>query len=133
MDKKDIKPTKIVMALIAHDNKKEDMVAFATAHQKTLGKMILYATGTTGLRINESTGLQVQRLQSGPLGGDQQIGSMVASDQMNAIIFLRDPLTAQPHEPDITALLRVCDVHNIPVATNLATAEALIDYLNKQI
>ena len=133
MDKKEAKTTKVVMALIAHDNKKEDMVAFATAYQKTLGKMTLYATGTTGLRVNASTGLQVQRLQSGPLGGDQQIGSMVASDQMNAIIFLRDPLTAQPHEPDITALLRVCDVHNIPVATNLATAKALIDYLEKQI
>jgi len=133
MNKSDTKKTKIVIALIAHDNKKEDMVAFATVHQKTLSKMTLYATGTTGLRINESTGLKIHRLQSGPLGGDQQIGSMVASDQMDAIIFLRDPLTAQPHEPDITALLRVCDVHNVPVATNLATAQALIDYLNKQI
>ena len=133
MNKEETKKEKIVIALVAHDNKKEDMVAFVTTHQKILEQMTLYATGTTGLRINESTGLQVRCLQSGPLGGDQQIGAMIAYDQMDAIIFLRDPLTAQPHEPDITALLRVCDVHNVPVATNISTAKALIEYLKKQI
>lgn len=124
---------KTVVALIAHDNKKEEIVAFAKNHCDVLSQMVLFATGTTGQKINDSTGLEVHRVNSGPLGGDQQIGALVATDQMDAIIFLRDPLTAQPHEPDITALLRVCDVHNVPVATNVAAAEALIGYLQKQI
>ena len=128
MDKKPI-----ILALIAHDNKKDDMVAFAQKHQNTLSHLVLYATGTTGSRIEEGSNLRVKRVKSGPLGGDQQIGALVASDAMDAVIFLRDPLTAQPHEPDITALLRVCDVHNVPVATNQAAAEALIGHIAARI
>ncbi|WP_067623320.1 methylglyoxal synthase [Alicyclobacillus acidiphilus] len=114
------------VALIAHDNKKDDIVNLAVAYQNILKTVNLYATGTTGSRIAEATGLTIHRFQSGPYGGDQQIGAMVANDEMDLVIFLRDPLTAQPHDPDITALLRICDVHNVPVASNLATAEALI-------
>jgi len=114
------------IALIAHDAKKDKMVEFAIAYEDILKDHNLYATGTTGQKIMEATNLKVQRFQSGPLGGDQQIGAMVASETMDLVIFLRDPLTAQPHEPDINALLRVCDVHNVPLATNLATAEVLI-------
>ncbi|MGI6186988.1 MAG: methylglyoxal synthase, partial [Brevibacillus sp.] len=91
----------------------------------------LYATGTTGLRIMEATSLQVTRFLSGPLGGDQQIGAMIARNEMDLIIFLRDPLTAQPHEPDIIALLRLCDVHKIPFATNMGTAEVLLKALER--
>lgn len=114
------------VALIAHDNKKDDIVNLSIAYQRILQTVNLYATGTTGSRIAQATGLPVHRFQSGPYGGDQQIGAMVANDEMDLVIFLRDPLTAQPHDPDITALLRICDVHNVPVASNLATAEALI-------
>ncbi|GAQ24590.1 methylglyoxal synthase [Tepidanaerobacter syntrophicus] len=114
------------IALIAHDAKKERMIEFAIAYQDILKDHILFATGTTGKKIMEATGLQVNRVQSGPLGGDQQIGGMVASEKIDMVIFLRDPLTAQPHEPDINALMRVCDVHNVPLATNIATAEILI-------
>ena len=114
------------IALIAHDAKKDQMVDFTIAYEDILKEHTLFATGTTGKRIMDATGLKVKRLQSGPLGGDQQIGAMVAEETMDLVIFLRDPLTAQPHEPDINALLRVCDVHNVPLATNLATAEALI-------
>ncbi|GMA48715.1 methylglyoxal synthase [Alicyclobacillus contaminans] len=119
------------IALIAHDQKKDDIVNFAIAYRHLFAKANLYATGTTGMRIAEATGLNLRRVQSGPLGGDQQIGAKIAEDQMDLVIFLRDPLTAQPHEPDITALLRLCDVHNIPVATNLATAEALLRALER--
>ncbi|QDX93846.1 methylglyoxal synthase [Brevibacillus laterosporus] len=114
------------IALIAHDQKKEEMVQLAVAYEGILEKHQLFTTGTTGLRIMENTRLQVTRFLSGPLGGDQQIGAMIAQNEMDAIVFLRDPLTSQPHEPDILALLRLCDVHRIPVATNLATAEILL-------
>ena len=114
------------IALIAHDQKKPQMIEFVTKFKGVLENHQLVATGTTGKRITEATGLSVERMQSGPLGGDQQIGSMVAQGEIGCVIFLRDPLTAQPHEPDITALLRVCDVHNVPLATNEATAELLI-------
>ncbi|HHW73159.1 MAG TPA: methylglyoxal synthase [Firmicutes bacterium] len=114
------------IALIAHDQKKKAMIAFVQRHIADLRGNELYATGTTGRLIQEATGLEVQRVLSGPLGGDQQIGALVASGEVDAVIFLRDPLTAQPHEPDITALLRVCDVHNIPLATNEATAELVM-------
>ncbi|MEW9031563.1 MAG: methylglyoxal synthase [Planifilum fimeticola] len=114
------------IALIAHDRKKDEMVRFAIAYKHLLKKHRLFATGTTGKRIAEATGLSVHRFLSGPLGGDQQIGAKVAENEMDCIIFLRDPLTAQPHEPDILALLRLADVHQIPLATNLATAEVLI-------
>jgi methylglyoxal synthase len=121
----------LTIALIAHDNQKDTLVNFVIAYKSIFANANLYATGTTGLRIADATKLQVTRVQSGPLGGDQQIGAKVASDEMDMVIFMRDPLTAQPHEPDITALLRLCDVHNVPVATNLATAEALVRALER--
>ena len=114
------------IALIAHDRKKEEMVNFVIAYEHVFAKYNLFATGTTGTRIMESTNLRVRRFMSGPLGGDQQIGAMIAENKMDLIIFLRDPLMAQPHEPDITALLRLCDVYGIPVATNIATGEILV-------
>ncbi|AMA73546.1 MULTISPECIES: methylglyoxal synthase [Aneurinibacillus] len=119
------------IALIAHDNKKSEMVNFAIAYRDTLTKHTVYATGTTGTKIMEATGIPVQRVLSGPMGGDQQIGALIAQDEMDLVIFLRDPLTAQPHEPDVTALLRLCDVHSIPLATNIATAEMLIHALER--
>ncbi|MBO8141740.1 MAG: methylglyoxal synthase [Firmicutes bacterium] len=102
------------------------MVEFVRRRLDALSRFRLIATGTTGRIIAEATGLPVERVQSGPYGGDQQIGARVAAGEIDAVLFLRDPLTAQPHEPDITALLRVCDVHNVPLATNLATAELII-------
>ncbi|CAI6081004.1 methylglyoxal synthase [Cohnella sp. JJ-181] len=119
------------IALIAHDRKKEEMVNFAIAYEHVFKPHKLYATGTTGTRIMENTALQVHRFASGPLGGDQQIGAMVATNEMDFIIFLRDPLMAQPHEPDIIALLRLSDVQGIPVATNVATAELLVKCLER--
>ncbi|WP_408954938.1 methylglyoxal synthase [Natroniella sp. ANB-PHB2] len=117
------------IALIAHDKKKSDLIEFAQENRELLEKFSLVATGTTGRLLNEKTNLEVTRMASGPLGGDQQIGGQVASKEVEAIIFLRDPLTAQPHEPDVSALLRICDVHNIPLATNLATASIVISCL----
>jgi methylglyoxal synthase len=117
---------KHTLALIAHDAKKDDMVAFIKAHKIEMSDFTLIATKNTGRLVHERTGLPVQLLQSGPLGGDQQVGALVANNTVDAVIFLRDALTAHPHEPDVSALLRVCDVHNIPLATNLATAEAVI-------
>ncbi|APC41340.1 MULTISPECIES: methylglyoxal synthase [Clostridium] len=114
------------IALVAHDKKKEDMIDFAKRYKDILAKHELYGTGTTGKLINEEVGLPVTRFLSGPLGGDQQIGAKLAQGEMDMIIFLRDPLTPQPHEPDISALLRLCDVHCIPLATNLGTAEVLM-------
>ncbi|WP_223593456.1 methylglyoxal synthase [Neobacillus bataviensis] len=114
------------IALIAHDKKKNDLVQFATAYQTIFAKHTLFATGTTGSRISEATGLPITRFQSGPLGGDQEIGAMIAKNQMDAVFFFRDPLTSQPHEPDVTALVRLCDVYSIPLATNMGTAELLI-------
>ncbi|AGB41377.1 methylglyoxal synthase [Halobacteroides halobius DSM 5150] len=114
------------IALIAHDEKKDDLVRFAQENERVLSGFNLIATGTTGQRLNENTNLEVTRMASGPLGGDQQIGAEIASDNIAAVIFLRDPLTAQPHEPDVSALLRVCDVHNVPLATNLGTANMIL-------
>ncbi len=114
------------IGLIAHDELKDEMVAFVNAHRETLDEHELITTGTTGTRIAEETGLRVNRQSSGPLGGDLQIGAMVADGTIGGLVFLRDPLTAQPHEPDISALLRVCDVKDVPVATNLASAELLV-------
>jgi len=121
----------IDIALIAHDRKKDEMVNFAIAYEHVLKHHRLYATGTTGSRIMESTSLQVHRFMSGPLGGDQQIGARVAENTMDLILFFRDPLMAQPHEPDIIALLRLCDVQGIPVATNVATGELLVKALER--
>lgn len=117
---------KMNIALIAHDKKKDDMVKLTVAYKKILSKHNLYATGTTGQRIMDATGLHIHRFNSGPLGGDQQIGAYVSDNRMDMIIFLRDPLTAQPHEPDVSALLRLSDVYAIPLATNLGTAEILL-------
>ncbi|WP_347240141.1 methylglyoxal synthase [Thermus sp.] len=117
------------LALIAHDAKKEEMVAFCQRHRDLLSRFPLLATGTTGKRIAEATGLSVERVLSGPLGGDQQIGARVAEGRVLAVSFLQDPLTAKPHEPDIQALMRVCNVHGVPLATNLAAAEALLAWL----
>ncbi len=117
------------IALIAHDKKKELMVEFCIAYCGILSKHNLVATGTTGSLIIEATGLNVHRFLSGPQGGDQQIGARIAYNEIDLVLFFRDPLTAQPHEPDVNALLRLCDVHNIPLATNVATAEVLIQGL----
>ena len=114
------------IALIAHDSKKSLMIDFATAYQNILKNHELYATGTTGLRIMENTQLSVHRYQSGPLGGDQQIGAAVSQNEMDLVIFLRDPLAAMPHEPDVNALIRLFDVYNVPLATNIGTAEVLV-------
>ncbi|MDI9441196.1 MAG: methylglyoxal synthase [Firmicutes bacterium] len=117
------------LALIAHDKKKDLMIEFAKRHIEQLRNFEIVATGTTGRLLQEATGLPITRVLSGPIGGDQMIGALVANEEVGAVIFLRDPLTAQPHEPDITALLRVCDVHNVPVATNERTAEFVLQGL----
>ncbi len=117
------------IALVAHDKKKDDMIDFAKRYNDVLKNHELYATGTTGKLLNELVGLSVYRFLSGPLGGDQQIGAKLAEGKMDMIIFLRDPLTAQPHEPDVTALIRLSDVHHIPLATNLGTAEVFMKAL----
>ncbi|MGM9944275.1 MAG: methylglyoxal synthase [Lysinibacillus sp.] len=114
------------IALIAHDHKKDNLVQFAIAYRHIFAEHELYATGTTGQRIHEETGLEVTRFRSGPLGGDQQIGAMIANNEMDMVFFFRDPLTAQPHEPDVTALVRLCDLYHVPLATNMGTAEILL-------
>lgn len=117
------------LALIAHDQKKEALLKFAQRHLDQLRQFPLVATGTTGLRLQEELDLTVERVAHGPEGGDLVIGARVVTDQIAAIIFFRDPLTAQPHDPDISALLRVCDVHNVPLATNEGSAEAIMCWL----
>lgn len=114
------------IALIAHDKKKKDIVQLTEKYKKTLENHSLYATGTTGQRIAEETGLDIHRFKSGPLGGDQQIGAFVSEQKIDLVIFIRDPLTPQPHEPDISALLRLCDVYEVPLATNIGSAEPLL-------
>ena len=117
------------IALIAHDSKKLTMIKFVQEHKEVFLGHELCATGTTGKLIEEHVGLQIHRFQSGPLGGDQQIGAKVAVGEIDMVFFLRDPLQAQAHEPDISALLRLCDVRDIPLATNLGTAQALVAHL----
>ena len=117
------------LALIAHDKKKDAMAAFCRRFAAVLSAHELSATGHTGAIVQAATGLNVHRYLSGPLGGDQQIGAAIATGHVDLLIFLRDPLTAHPHEPDVSALLRICDVVGIPVATNLATTEALVGLL----
>jgi len=117
------------IALIAHDKKKDAMVKFVVRHEQVLMMHDIYTTGTTGRRIEDVSGLKVSKLLSGPLGGDQQIGSLVATDKIDLVVFLRDPLTAQPHEPDVQALLRICDVNGVPLATNITSAELLLEIM----
>lgn len=119
------------IAFIAHDKKKADLVRFAIAYEGVLKEHTLYSTGTTGKRIMDETSLEISRFKSGPLGGDQQIGAKIAENEMDLIIFFKDPLTPQPHEPDISALIRLCDVYSIPLATNMATAEILLSGLKR--
>jgi methylglyoxal synthase len=118
------------IALIAHDKKKDEMVRFAVKYKEGLIQHELVSTGTTGKRIHDVTNLEVRRMLSGPIGGDQQIGALVAEDLVDLVIFLRDPLTAQPHEPDVQALLRICDVHRVPLATNIISAELLLQAMD---
>ena len=119
------------IALIAHDKKKELMVEFCIAYKGLLKKHSLCATANTGTLVTDATDLPVQKFLSGPQGGDQQIGARIAYNEIDLVLFFRDPLTAQPHEPDVSALFRLCDVHNIPLATNVATAEVLIRGLDR--
>lgn len=120
------------IALIAHDRKKDDMVMLAREFAVFLSRCTLMATGTTGGRLRAEAGLEVECLLSGPLGGDLQIGARLAVGQVDAVVFLRDPMTPQPHEPDINALVRACDVHDVACATNLSTARWLLDALSRQ-
>lgn len=117
------------IALIAHDKKKDDMIALAGAYLDFLKGCTLSATGTTGGRLINELGLEVTRMHSGPVGGDLQIGAQLVNGEVDCVIFLRDPMTPQPHEPDINALVRACDVHNIPCATNVSTAHLVLSQL----
>ncbi len=121
------------IALIAHDKKKDDIIELAKKYKDVLSKHELYATGTTGTLIMGETGLPIHRMKSGPLGGDQQIGAMLANGDLDLIIFLRDPLTAQPHEPDVSALLRLGDVQTIPLATNKSSATIMLEAIKNNI
>jgi len=117
------------LALVAHDALKNDMVAFCEKHRASLSRCTLFATGTTGGRISAATGLPVECLLSGPMGGDAQIGAMVATGRIQGLFFFTDPLTAHPHEPDVLGLLRLCNVHKVVVASNRATAELIVGAL----
>ena len=117
------------IALIAHDKEKPNMISLCVRYKDALMGCNLVATGTTGKLIKQATGLDVKCMKSGPLGGDQQIGSMVADKNLDVVIFLRDPLTAQPHEPDVSAFLRLCDVTDTPLATNMGSAIIMLDAL----
>lgn len=119
------------IALIAHDSKKELMVQFCIAYCGILSRHEIRATGTTGKLVSEATGLHIHRYLSGSQGGDQQLASSISCNEVDLLIFFRDPLNAKSHEPNDINLLRICDVHNIPVATNIATAEALIHALER--
>lgn len=114
------------IALIAHDKKKDEMIEFVKKHVAYFEQHLLFATGTTGSRIMSATNLKVHCFRSGPLGGDQEVGAKIANGELDLVIFFRDPLTAQPHEPDVSALLRLADVYKIPLATNISTAEMLV-------
>ena len=119
------------IALMAHDSKKELMTQFCIAYCGILSKHSLCATGTTGKLVSEATGLQIEKYLSGPQGGDQQIGSRIACDEIDVLLLFRDPISPNLGEPNENNILRLCDVHNIPVATNIATAEALIHSLER--
>jgi methylglyoxal synthase len=121
------------VALIAHDKKKLDLAIFAKDHADVLRRFHLIATATTGSVLQDKAGLTIERLNSGPEGGDLQVGARIAESKVLAVIFFRDPLTAQPHEPDVSALMRICDVHNVPLATNLGAAEAIVAWLEERL
>lgn len=122
------------IALIAHDSKKQDLITWAKANKELLATHFLCATGTTGSLIQEKVGLPVKTYNSGPLGGDQQIGAKIVEGEIDLVIFLWDPLAAQPHDPDVRALLRIAVVYNIPIANNLATADFILEskYMNQE-
>lgn len=132
MDMHLTKPKKIIMtddkkiALVAHDNKKKDLLEWAKYNRELLAHHILYATGTTGTTLENELGLEVKKLQSGPLGGDQQIGAMIVDNEVDFLIFFWDPLEPMPHDPDVKALLRMAVVWNIPIACNRASADFMI-------
>jgi len=117
------------IALIAHDKKKDDMVELASEYADLLRQCVLVATGTTGKRLHDEVGLTIERKHSGPFGGDLQIGAELVEGKIDCVIFLRDPMTPQPHEPDINALVRACDVHNVPCATNITSAKMLLSQI----
>jgi methylglyoxal synthase len=121
-----------MIALIAHDKKKAELVALLREHLPLLRQHRLVATGSTGRLLRQQLGLDVECVAHGPEGGDLIIGGRLAEGSVRAVIFFRDPLTAQPHEPDVSALLRVCDVHNVPLATNRATAEAVLAWIGRE-
>lgn len=121
--------TKPRIALIAHDKKKDDMITLAGEYLDFLKGCTLSATGTTGGRLANELGLTVERKHSGPVGGDLQIGAQLVQGEIDCVIFLRDPMTPQPHEPDINALVRACDVHDIACATNVSTARLVLSQL----
>ncbi len=114
------------IALIAHDKKKELMVDFCIAYKAILEQHKLFATGTTGTLVMDATGLNIHKFNPGPMGGEQQIGGMVAYNELDFVIFFRDPLSARQYEPDVNSIQRLCDIHNIPFASNIASAEMLI-------
>lgn len=120
------------LALIAHDAKKSALLDWARSHRDFLAQHPLVATGTTGALLHREVGLDVQRMLSGPLGGDLQIGALVVTERIGAVIFLRDPLSPHPHEPDISALMKACDIHNVPLATNIASADLLLAGLKER-
>ena len=120
------------IALIAHDNKKPEIIEWAKKNKEVLENFVLCGTGTTSKRIQEATGLNVKGYLSGPLGGDQQIGALVATGEVDLVVFFCDPLQAQPHDPDVKALLRITNVYDVAIATNVATADLVIKSLSKK-
>jgi methylglyoxal synthase len=124
-------PPRSQIALIAHDQQKEQMLEFVRAHRALFATHALVATGSTGRLLEEELHLTIERVAHGPAGGDLIIGGRVAEGRITAVFFFRDPLTAQPHEPDVSALMRVCDVHRVPLATNSATGLAVVEWLKE--
>lgn len=120
-----------VLALVAHDEKKDDLIRLVRQYRSTLARIHLIATSNTGSQLAEELGVPVESVRSGPQGGDIQIGARIVDGDVDAVVFLRDPLTAHPHEPDIQALMKVCDVHGVPLATNIASAEILLRSLSQ--
>lgn len=121
-----------MIALIAHDRQKQAMIDFVRRHVEFFRRERLVATGQSGALLQAELGLEVERVAHGPEGGDLIIGGRVATREVTAVFFFRDPLTAQPHEPDVSALLRVCDVHQVPLATNFGSAEAVVTWLSRR-